>query len=67
MFIHIIKKNDTITRRYFEKGEYDESIVIKALKILKKKNNNSNKFWRTCWNINNTINKKMLFFFRYSF
>ena len=32
----IFKKNDSITRRYFEEGEYDESIVIKGLKILKK-------------------------------
>ena len=30
----IFKKNDSITRRYFEEGEYDESIVIKGLKIL---------------------------------
>ena len=32
----IFKNRDPITKKFFEKGEYDESIVIKSLKILKK-------------------------------
>ena len=32
----IFKNRDPITKKFFEEGEYDESIVIKGLKILKK-------------------------------
>tara|TARA_B110001454_G_scaffold207846_1_gene219692 strand:- start:101 stop:400 length:300 start_codon:yes stop_codon:yes gene_type:complete len=30
----IFKNRDPITKKFFEEGEYDESIVIKGLKIL---------------------------------